>query len=456
VTRTDFVIRGERVQTREALSRAAIHIKGGVIDAVTSYGDVPAGCEIVEAPEGSVAFPGLVDTHVHVNEPGRTEWEGFTTATRAAAAGGVTTLIDMPLNSIPATTTLGHLETKIESAKDKCWVDVGFWAGVVPGNAAELAGLFEAGVFGFKCFLVHSGVDEFPNVAEKDLRIALPELVRLGALLILHAELPAPIDRALGDIATRADPTYYWTFLHSRPRGAEDEAVAMIARLSHEYGARLHVVHHSSSDSLELLRDARAAGVPVSVETCPHYLYFASEEIPRGSTEFKCCPPIRERENREKLWKALGDGVIDMIVSDHSPCPPEMKHRETGNFLKAWGGISSLQLRLPIAWTAARERGYSIERLSQWLCGGPAELVGLDGHKGAIAAGYDADLTIWSPDKQFQVKPAGIHHRHKLTPYIGRTLSGVVHSTYLRGERIYHNGDFGSEPSGVMLKRGRR
>src|SRR6185503_12724970 len=350
----NLVIRGPRVVLPDSIVPASIHIVDNTIVAVSSYENVPEGCELIEANEASLVMAGLVDTHVHINEPGRTEWEGFATATRAAAAGGVTTLVDMPLNSIPPTTTLAGLAEKFAAARGKCSVDVGFWGGVVPGNAGELAALNDMGVVGFKCFLIHSGVDEFPNVTEDDLRQALPELARLGALLIVHAEVPGPINRsgipACHSAAETAPdrnvcPTQYATFLASRPRAAEDEAVALMIKLSREFGARVHIVHHSSADSLALLRDAKASGTQITAETCPHYLSFAAEEIPDGATEFKCCPPIRERDNREQLWTAMGEGTIDMVVSDHSPCPPEMKLQESGDFLQAWGGISSLQLR---------------------------------------------------------------------------------------------------------------
>src|SRR5258705_39573 len=344
----NLVIRGPRVILPDSIAPASIHIVDNTIVAVGPYDSVPEGCELIEANEPSLVMAGLVDTHVHINEPGRTEWEGFATATRAAAAGGVTTLVDMPLNSIPPTTTLAGLVEKFAAARGKCFVDVGFWGGVVPGNAGELAAFSAAGVVGFKCFLIHSGVDEFPNVAEDDLREALPELARLGALLIVHAELPGPISRAgipachpSENAATAEDngvrpispdknvrPTRYATFLASRPRAAEDEAVALMIKLSREFGARVHIVHHSSADSLAMLRDAKAAGIKITAETCPHYLCFAAEEIPDGATEFKCCPPICDRDNSEQLWTALGEGIIDMVVSDHSPRPPGMKLRE--------------------------------------------------------------------------------------------------------------------------------
>jgi allantoinase len=425
------------------------------------FADVPDGIQLVdigaaedgEDDQGVVIMPGLVDTHVHINEPGRAEWEGFATATSAAAAGGVTTLVEMPLNSIPATTTRESLEMKRAAAEGNCHVDIGFWGGVVPGNIAELPRMFDGGVFGFKCFLVPSGVDEFEHVTEEDLRAVMPELARMGALLIVHAETPAPIEAALASIGREhvADPRRYETFLMSRPKAAEDEAVALMIRLCRETGARVHIVHHSSSSSLALLRSAKAEGLPFTAETCPHYLTFVAEEVPDGATEFKCCPPIRERENREELWDALEQGVIDMIVSDHSPCPPELKRRDEGDFLAAWGGIASLQLRLPAVWTEARERGFPIERVAEWLAAAPARLVGLDSRKGAISVGCDADIIIFRPEARQRVEPAMLHHRHKLTPYAGRILSGVVEATFLRGVKIYERGEFMNKGGGALL-----
>jgi allantoinase len=471
----NLVIRGPRVVLPDSVAPASIHIVDDRIVAIDSYGNVPEGCELIEADEASLVMAGLVDSHVHINEPGRTQWEGFATATRAAAAGGITTLVDMPLNSIPPTTTVAGLEEKLAAARGQCSVDVGFWGGVVPGNSDELAALAAAGVVGFKCFLIHSGVDEFPNVTEDDLRTALPELSRLGALLIVHAELPGPISRtgipacsvrsptvregsfdsegASGSIGTNKNvcPTEYATFLASRPRAAEDEAVALMVKLSREFGTRVHIVHHSSADSLSLLREAKAEGLRITAETCPHYLTFAAEEIPNSATEYKCCPPIRERENREKLWTALGEGTIDMVVSDHSPCPPAMKLRESGDFLQAWGGISSLELRLPVIWTESKRRGFSLDDVARWLCSAPATLVGLERRKGLIKIAYDADLVIWNPTKQFRVEGETLQHRHKLTPYQGRVLDGVVEKTFLRGRKIYDNGEFIGEPRGRLL-----
>ena len=456
---SDLVIRGRRVVLPGALVPASIHLSAGRISAITAFEEIPSGAAIVEAGADSVVMPGLVDSHVHVNEPGRTEWEGFATATRAAGAGGVTTIVDMPLNSIPATTTLAGLKAKLEAASGKCSIDVAFWGGVVPGNTGELAKLWDAGVVGFKCFLVHSGVDEFPNVTESDLRAAMPELARLGAMLIVHAEMPGPIENACcltanedGESQARRS---YEVFLRSRPRAAENEAVELMIRLGRESGCRIHIVHHSSADALGTLRAARKAGAQITVETCPHYLHFAAEDIRQGATEFKCCPPIRERANREQLWEALGDGTIDMVVSDHSPCPPEMKLREQGDFMKAWGGISSLQLRLPVMWTGASARGFELNQVTEWLCGAPARQVGLAERKGSITVGCDADIVIWNPDREFRVTPEMVQHRHKLTPYAGEVLRGVVEKTFLRGRMVYDGGEFASAPGGQIILRGK-
>jgi allantoinase len=455
----DLIIRGKRVGLFTAdgnkVAPASVHIKDGTITRVSDYDDVASSSLVEEADEDTVIFPGLVDSHVHINEPGRTAWEGFATATHAAAAGGVTTLIDMPLNSIPPTTTRAGLMAKTAVAKGQSFVDVGFWGGVVPGNTSELAGLMESGVVGFKCFLIHSGVDEFPNVTESHLREALPELTRLDAMLIVHAEVPGPIEHVCSlpsaQQHARDANSDYQTFLESRPRAAENEAVELVIKLGREFGARVHIVHHSSADALPALRKAKADGLKLTVETCPHYLYFAAEDIPGGATEFKCCPPIRERENREKLWEALRDDTIDLVVSDHSPCTEDLKLKECGNFLEAWGGIASLQLRLPVIWTAASQRGFDLNHLVTWLCSAPAAQVGLSGRKGAIAAGHDADLVFWKPNEQFQVEPEMLHHRNKLTPYRGELLRGAVQKTFLRGRKIYDGGEFFGEQSGKLL-----
>lgn len=452
---TDLIVRGKRVITPEDERAAAIHIHGGVITRISGFDDIPSGSPIFDAHDLAV-MPGLVDTHVHINEPGRTEWEGFATATRAAAAGGITTLIEMPLNSIPATTSIAAFQMKLAAATGKLSVDTGFWGGVVPGNTQELRGLWEAGCFGFKCFLIDSGVREFACVGEANLREAMPELARIGAPLLAHAELPGPVEDAAKLRSAGASRKAYQTWLDSRPRAAENEAIDLILRLGGAMGPRIHIVHLSSTDAIPQIQKAKAKGQPVSVETCPHYLTFTSEEIRDGETLFKCAPPIRERENREKLWACLRDGTLDMIATDHSPCPPEMKRQDSGDFLDAWGGIASLQLSLPAVWTEAKRRGFSLMHLSTWLCEAPAQLAGLAHQKGTIAPGRDADLVIWNPKAGFKVDPAQLHHRHKLTPYAGRDLMGIVEATFLRGVKIFESGNFCAAPAGKILLRGKR
>ena len=448
----DLIVRGRRVVTSEGERAAAIRVRGGAISAITAFDDLPKSFVVHEAHD-FVVMPGIVDTHVHINQPGRTEWEGFSTATRAAAAGGITTLIEMPLNSIPATTTVAGFREKLAATAGKLWVDVGFWGGVVPGNATELRPLWESGVFGFKCFLVPSGVEEFAHVTEGDLRGTLPELDALKAPLLVHAELPGPIAQAAKK-TSESDIQRYSTWLASRPRAAENEAIALLVTLAREFGARLHIVHLSSSDAISTLQQAKSEGLPVTVETCPHYLTFDAEDIADGKTEFKCAPPIREHENREKLWAALEDGTIDFIATDHSPCPPAMKLLDEGDFLRAWGGIAALELSLPAVWTEASSRGYAVPRLAEWLCSGPARLVGLENRKGAIAVGHDADFAIWNPDAKFSVDSTKLQQRHKITPYAGRQLLGPIETTFLRGRKVFDKGEFFPTPLGQVLHRG--
>lgn len=424
----------------DSVGPASIHIYDGNIRRIGEWDDVSSDVPVIDAFD-SVVMPGNVDAHVHVNEPGRTEWEGYATATKAAAAGGVTTIVDMPLNSIPPTTTLAGFEEKLAAAEGKCSVDVAFWGGVVPGNTAELEQLIERGVRGFKCFLIHSGIDEFPHVTESDLRVAMPETARLGSVLLVHAEIAGPIDAAALSLVG-SDPRAYDTFLRSRPRESENEAIALMIRLCRETGCRVHIVHHSSSDALPMLRAAKARGLPLTVETCPHYLTFAAEEIADGATHFKCCPPVRERENREKLWGAIADGTIDMVVSDHSPCTPALKLLDAGDFMDAWGGIAALQFGLPVMWTNLRSRGFDLTDLTRLMSAAPAKLAGLDNRKGKLAAGYAADIVIWDPEKQFKVVPEIIQHRHKLTPYSGMKLFGVVEMTFVQGRKVFENGEF--------------
>ena len=444
----DLIIRGRRVVLHDRVAPASIHIHNEKIISVADFNSLNPNAELVEAGDDAVVMPGLVDTHVHINSPGRTEWEGFETATQAAAAGGVTTLIDMPLNSIPPTTTKEGLQAKLQAAKDNCFVDVGFWGGVIPGNIAELEPLKRAGVVGFKCFLVPSGVDEFPHVTEADLRLAMPELTRLDALLIVHAELPDPIEKASH---TSASPREYSTFLHSRPREAENTAIEMMIRLSREFGTRVHIVHLSSAEAIPLLRHAQSTGVKITAETCPHYLHFSAEQIPAGATEYKCCPPIREADNREALWAGLAENTIGFIVSDHSPCPGSMKQQDSGDFATAWGGIASLQLRLPVVWSDAQRRGFKLSDLTQWLSVGPATQVKLDRQKGMIAPGYDADLVLWKPEHHFRVAASGLLHRHKISPYDGENLKGVVQKTFLRGRKIYDGDQITGSAAGKFL-----
>ena len=426
---TDLVIHGRRVVTPEGVRAASVHIADGQIVRVGASEEVPPNVPIVDAGE-SIVMPGLVDTHVHINEPGRTEWEGFETGSRAAAAGGVTTILDMPLNSIPATTTVNALEAKRETASGKSVVNVEFIGGVVPGNVGELEALRDAGVRAFKCFLSPSGVDEFPAVSERDLREAFPVLERLGLPLMVHAEDPACL------LASRGSSRKYGDYLTTRPVAAERAAITLLVELMARSPTPVHIVHLSSATSLDIVRTARARGLPLTVETCPHYLTFAAEEIPDGATEYKCAPPIRDKAERDALWEALIAGDIDLVASDHSPCPPAMKETE-GDFFSAWGGIASLQFSLPAVWTGARIRGLKPERIAQWMSAAPARLAGLQGRKGALAAGYDADITLWDPEASFVVNPTEILHRHKVTPYVGRELFGKVLATYVGGRRIF-------------------
>lgn len=453
--RIDAVIRGNRVVTPTGERPAAVHVAGGVIVAVTDLDAVPAGAPTIDAGD-LVVMPGLVDTHVHINEPGRTEWEGFATATRAAAAGGVTTLVDMPLNSVPPTTTLEGLRAKVRALEEKALVDVALCGGLVPANAGPNGGLrdlFDEGVLAFKCFLAESGVSEFSHVHEAELRAGMIEIARLGAPLFVHAELPEPLSEGERD-ALGLDPRRYETYLRSRPRSAENAAVDLVLRLARETGCRAHIVHLSSSDALTTFRRARDEHVPLTVETCPHYLTFASEEIPDGDTAFKCAPPIRESENREKLWKALREGLVDQVVTDHSPSSAEMKCSGSGDFMKAWGGISSLQIGLAAVWTGARARGANVTDMARWMSEAPARLAGLTGRKGAIAVGNDADLMFWDPDAEHAIDASTLEHRHKITPYQGRTLQGAVMRTILRGETIYERGQgFNGTPRGHWTRR---
>ncbi|MER5552503.1 allantoinase AllB [Streptomyces sp. NPDC002793] len=440
-----LVLRSTRVVTPEGTRAASVLVDGGTIEAVLPYdADAPDGARVADLG-ADVLLPGLVDTHVHVNDPGRTEWEGFWTATRAAAAGGITTLLDMPLNSLPPTTTVEHLRVKQGVAAPKAHIDTGFWGGAIPSNAKDLRPLHEAGVFGFKCFLSPSGVEEFPELDQGQLARSMAEIAGFGGLLIVHAEDP----HHLAEAPQRGGEKYA-DFLASRPRDAENTAIEGLIAHAERLNARVHVLHLSSGDALPLIAEARRRGVRVTVESCPHFLTLTAEEVPDGATEFKCCPPIREAANQDALWAGLADGTIDCVVSDHSPCTTDLK---TSDFASAWGGISSLQLGLPAIWTEARRRGHTLDDVARWMSAAPAELAGL-ARKGAIEAGRDADFAVLAPDETFTVDPAGLFHRNQVTAYAGRTLHGVVRSTWLRGTRIAADGVL-AEPTGRLLERSR-
>jgi allantoinase len=430
----DLVLRSRRVLTPDGERPATVCVRNGRIAALAPYDTVD---ESPTVDLGDVALlPGLVDSHVHVNEPGRTEWEGFATATRAAAAGGVTTIIDMPLNSVPPTVTVAALRAKRRAAAGQSYVDVGFWGGAVPANLDSLGDLYDAGVFGFKCFLVDSGVPEFPPLSPAGFEAAL---AAVSGLFLVHAEDPE-------ELRQTAPSPLYADFLASRPDTSEVRAIRRVIDTAGRVGARVHVLHLSSALAIPEIAAAKARGVRLSVETCPHYLALDAETVPDGATQFKCCPPIRGRANRDALWQALADGVIDAVVSDHSPCTPSLKGMEVGDFAAAWGGIASLQLSLPVVWTAARRRGHRLAEVVRWMAARPADIAGVAG-KGRIAVGYDADLVAFAPDEQFTVDASALHHRHAVTPYDGVRLYGVVRQTWLRGTPV------GEAPHGVLLSR---
>ncbi|MCD2442916.1 allantoinase AllB [Agromyces sp. SYSU K20354] len=447
----DLVVKGERVLVGGEFVPATVGVRGGVIawvgdsdtDAVSASVSESGAVRTLELADDEVLIPGLVDTHVHVNEPGRTEWEGFASATRAAAAGGVTTIVDMPLNSIPPTTTVDALAIKRAAAEGEVFVDVGFWGGVVPGNDGHLVPLVEAGVFGFKCFLVHSGVDEFPPVTVDELEAAMRVLVEADdSLIIVHAE-----DAALIEGAAHPHSSSYADFLASRPRAAEGAAIAAVIERAARTGVRAHILHLSDADALDRIDAAKRHGVRLTVETCPHYLTLCAEDVPPGATAYKCCPPIREAGNRDALWRGLESGIIDFVVSDHSPAPAAVKFAGDGDFVEAWGGIASLQLGLPLVWTEARGRGIGLTQVVEWMSQAPARRVGLNA-KGAIAAGRAADLVVFAPDELFTVDAETLEHRHPISPYDGQELTGVVRSTLLAGEPVDR-----SAPRGRLLRR---
>jgi len=436
-----------RVITPEGIRSAAILVSGERIQAVVSPDQVSAeGYEIHDFGEAAI-LPGLVDSHVHINDPGRAEWEGFETATRAAAAGGCTLLVDMPLNCLPATTTVAALEAKRAAAQGRCRVDWAAWGGVVHDNQSDIEALATSGVRGFKCFLVNPGIDGFSMVTEQQLRTALPHVVRTGLPLLVHAELPGPIDRATAALGN-ADWSGYSTYVQSRPDEAELAAIRLMISLCREYGFRLHIVHLSTSQALQELRTARSEGLPVSVETCPHYLHLSAETIADGAMLCKCAPPIRSRDNCERLWQGLADGTIELVVTDHSPCPPAMKRLAEGNFRTAWGGIASLSVAVPLMWTEASKRGFTLFDLSRWMAAEPARLAGCDTRKGRLAAGYDADFVVFDSESEFIVTEDRLHYRHPVSPYLGETLRGVVKATYLRGNPVFAEGKFPGQPGG--------
>src|SRR6185369_6881806 len=449
---------GRRVVLDGDVRPACVLVAEGKIVEVRGYDDVPAAWkagEVVDAGE-LVVSPGLVDSHVHVNEPGRTDWEGFDTATRAAAAGGVTTIVDMPLNSVPATTDVAALEEKRRAARGRCHVDVGFWGGLVPDNVARngpgrasalsddtLDALADAGVRGFKCFLVPSGVDEFPAVDEQQMRRSLPVLARRVLPLLVHAELPDDIRPAAGQ------PGSYRDYMTTRPASAEVAAIRLVGRVAAETGARAHIVHVSSSAGVDAVAEAKAGGIALTGETCPHYLTFSASDVPDGATEYKCAPPVRDAGDREGLWQGLRSGTLTLVASDHSPAPPALKCR--GDFPRAWGGIASIELGLAAVWTEARRRGFGVADLARWMSEQPAALAGLGPQKGKIAPGYDADLILWNPDEEFTVDAQRLQQRHKLTPYAGRRLRGVVRTTLVRGRRVWDSGSLVLPRSGALL-----
>jgi allantoinase len=437
-----IALTSRRVLTPEGVAHATVHMEGTTLARVTPGGH-PGALDLGDW----VLMPSLVDTHVHVNEPGRTAWEGFETATKAAALGGVTAIGDMPLNSLPVTTTRDALEAKIAATSGKLHVDCALWGGVVPGNTPELAPMVDRGIRGFKCFLCPSGIDEFPEVGERDLLEAMPALRALGVPLLAHAELELPLREAAG-----GDARDYQTYLHSRPPEWEDAAVALLIDLCRTTGCPIHIVHLSSAGALPLLRRAKQEGLPVTAETCPHYLCLRAEDVPAGATEFKCAPPIREGANRDALWAALADGTLDFVVTDHSPCVPGLKLPEEGDFMQAWGGIASLQLGLASVWTEARARGFHLVDLMRWMSAGPRSLLGLPG--GALVAGAPADLVAWDPEGQFTVEGSALAHRHPTTPYAGQRLQGRVHHVWLRGQPIVTDGVLSGPVRGRLITGG--
>ena len=443
--------KSKRVLLPDGIKEAVVIVNDGIITLVLPCLDDTEGIEVIDAGN-KILMPAVIDTHVHINEPGRTEWEGFDTATKAAIAGGITTLVDMPLNSSPVTTTAKAMDEKIAACKDKLHANVGFWGGVIPRNEDEIEPLIKKGVLGFKAFLTHSGIDDFPNATEDDLRRAMPMIAKYNLPLLVHCELTDnSLPRYFGEQRSTNNVSSYNNYLNTRPKHWEDDAIAMMIRLCEEFNCRTHIVHLSSADSLEQIAKAKQKGLSLTVETGQHYLYFNAEDIKDGQTQFKCAPPIREKANNDKLWQALKDGLIDFVATDHSPATPTLKEIESGNFMKAWGGIASIQYALPVLWTAARKRKCTFSDVAKWLCENPAKLVGMQNQKGKIEKGFDADLIVVDEEKTFVVDEAGCHHKHKVSPYMGETLFGVVEQTYLSGEKVYEDGKFIELNKGKMI-----
>ena len=441
----DLAIKSKNILTSGGIQAGILVISNGKITDILSNHDYKGATEDVD---DSIVMAGLIDPHVHINEPGRTNWEGFDTATKAAAAGGITTLIEMPLNASPVTTTKNNFKLKLDAAKNKLHVNCGFWGGVVPDNLNELEELLESGVFGLKAFLTHSGIDDFPNTSKEDLRKALLLLKKYEKPLLVHCELD---EENSDSILLQQNPRSYSAYLKSRPKAWENKAIKLMIDLCRETGARVHIVHLSSAESIPQIKKAKAEGLPLTVETCPQYLFFNAEDIPDGDTRYKCAPPIREKANNEQLWQAVADGTIDFIVTDHSPAPPALKEIESGNLQKAWGGIAGLQFLLPAIWTKAKERGFSTEQIAKLLSANAAAFLKLSSQKGKIEKGMDADITVWSPNKKFTVTAGMIQHRYKITPYENLEFSGLVEQTYVNGKKVYDNGNFIDLSEGKIL-----